>query len=804
MIETSTLETSYNFPSHDLPAKDKDATWCMQYLRAMYTEATTRQNAKIFFAARDDYKKFKEYALSKQSVMPFRKWLTGSDSQDKTWVNIDWTIPTIGTKYRNILVNKLLNRKYNIKCTPVDPAAVDETAKWFAGMKAKMLMTKVARKINPALLQTAALSPKEGDPENMEDFEMKSELGFKLKIAMDAELGIQVIHNKNRIKQERKMVIEDLVDLGVGLYKDWIDENDEVRFRRVNPINFISNYCRRGDFKDMDFAGEMIWMTLAEISPWFTPDELQKMAETVAGRNGNPKSVPYNFSQSDYDKFKVMVMDGEWFSYDSDLYKRGYDSRGNYFVKRKTGKRETEGLSVDVKGRLKPMYQRDNTQVVYKGKWIVETENVFDYGLATDQIRKKGDWRKTFLSFHAYAPDFYEMNALGIVERMVPFINSYCMTWYKIQNFRNKWIPYILNIDMAAIENIPLGKGGKKLTPMEVIQMVFETNIIVTRQKHAITGLQDPNRPVSVEVTQMAEELTVLLNDLQTSIQQIRDVTGLNEVVDGTGPAARTNIPAQQQAQQGSNNAVAHFQWGDSMLLEDLSETLMMRLQRVLKRGKNVTGYVYALGTNFVKFAQVRPGISLHEYAIAMEDQPDDDLRQFLANKLNIQDQRGLINPEDLFAILNMTNLKEMESKLIYTSKKREQQQQQNQLQIQQAQAQGNTQAVMAGEQAKMQTAQTKGDEDRKTEDVRGAWNVEAQQVRAGSQMDASTLTMIKEIMLEAMQQFHQNGQGLGSGPASPQQGPPGTVGADPAAQPPGPPAAAGAPQGGPQPGRGQ
>jgi hypothetical protein len=783
-VETSPLETSYNRPSDDLPASQKGAEWCMQNLRWMYTEATTRQYAKIFFAARDDYRKFKEYALSAQSVLPYRKWLTGSESNDKTWVNINWTIPTIGTKYRNILVNKLLARKYNITCTPIDPLAVDNTNKRVAGMKAKVLLTEAAKKINPSLLKTNTLTKKTGDPEDMEDLQMRGQLGFKFELAMDAELGIQVLFNQNRIKQERKMVIEDLVDLGIGIYKDWIDENDQVRFERVNPINFICNYCRRGDFKDMDFGAQMKWMTLGELTPFFTNEELHDMAVTVAGRNGNPRTVPYNFSQADYDKFKVMVMDGEWLSYNADVYKRDYDGRGNYSFKkkakldpRKGPEREDSSMQVDVNGKLKPKFERDDCQVVYKGMWVVDTEYVFNYGLATDQIRKKGtDWRKTRISFHCYAPDFYEMKALGVVERMVPFIDDYCRTWYKIQNFFNRWIPYIVNIDLAAIENIPLGKGGVRLKHMEVLDMLFQTFILPTRQKSAITGMNEPNKPVTIEATQMAEEITVLLQNLQTALTQIRAVTGLNEVVDGTGPAERTNVPAQQQAQQGSNNAIAHFQTADSMLLEDLSESLLMRLQRVLKRGKKVSGYINSLGANAIKFAQISPDISLHEYAIELEDQPDDDMKQMLLQQLSIQDQKGLILPEDYFTIVNMTNLKEMELKLIYTSKKRQQAAQQDQMAQQQGQAQANAQASVQIETAKQDTIKAKGEEDRKTADVVGSWQVKAAEVKAKVALDAETVALMKEIALEAMNQFHENGQGFGApgGPGGPQQQPSG------------------------------
>lgn len=777
-MDVTTNTTSYNFPSHDVDPAEKGSAWCMQYLRAMYTEATTRQYAKIFFAARDDYKKFKEYGLSKQSVLPYRKWLTGSEASDKSWVNINWSIPPIASKYRNILVNKLMEREYNIVCTPIDPAAVDETSKWFADLKAKTKMREVAQKVNPELLQTAALTKRGEDPENMEDFQMRSVLGFRNYMAMEAELGVQVIFEKTKFREERRMVIEDRVDLGVGIYIDGIDENDEVFIRRVNPINFMCSYCRRNDFSDMTWGGEQIWVKLSDLVAYFTPEQLKKIAENVAGKNGNPRNIPYNFSMSDYDRFKVLVLDGKWLSYDVQSYKRGYDGRGNYFVKRKPVNKRDADATVMVEGHAKPMFSKDSTEVVYKGKWIVDTEYVYDFGLETDQKRKRSTWRKARLPFNAYAPDFYEMSALGIMERMIPFVDNYCQIWYKIQNWQNRWIPYIINIDLSALENVPLGKGGKKLTPKEVLRMLYDTNIITTRQKNAVTGMNDQNRPVTVEATQMAQEITVLIGQLQQSIQNIRDVTGINEALDASGPADRTNVLAQQQAQQGSNNAINHFVYADSVQMAEVADSALMRLQRVLKRGKKVSGYVKALGTNYLKFVQVSSDISLHEYAIKVEERPDKEIKQMLMQQLAIADQNGRINPEDFFMIMNMTNLKEMEMKFVYLIKKRKAEEEQAKLQASQQQSAGAAQVAQSAESAKQKTAEIKGEQDRKTAEVVGAFQVEAAKVRAKSAIDAETTAALKEIFMEVMGQFHENGQGFGAAPG----GQPADPGSSPAA----------------------
>lgn len=761
-------ETSAStFPSHDIPTDEKDAAWCKKYLLAMYAEANARQHTNMFFSARDKWKEYREYGLSQQSVLPYRKWLTGSDPGDKTWVNINWQIPAIGSKYRNILVNKMMAREFNIVCTPIDPLSTDKTAKWYADLKAKMLMGKVANKIAPELLQTTALAKREGDPDSMEDFAMRTSLGFKTKIAMDAELGIQVVFNKTRFKAERRMYIEDLVDWGAGVLRDYVDENDEVGIRRVDGMNFICSSCVRPDFADMTWGAEMKWYTLADVAAYFTGDDLKKIAECVAGKNGNPKVVPYVFAESDFDKYKILVVDGAWLSTNTDYYKRSFDSLGNYGFRKKRPDKRDGRATIEVNGAMKPKFLKSDLEVVYKGKYIVDTEFIFDYGMETDMKRKKSDFKRTKLPWHVFAPDFHQMTCLGIMERMVPFIDQYNQIHFKAQNFLNRWIPYLINIDLAALENTPLGKGGKALTPMQALDMVFQSFLVVTRQKNAITANPERNAPVTITPTQMAQEIAVLRSEMKETVQSIRDVTGLNEVVDGTGPADRTNVTAQQQAQQGSNNAINHFVYADSQLIESVADSSLMRLQRVLKR-KKVSGYVHALDSGQIKFAQVSDELPLYEYAISLEDRPETEMKQALLQQLAVKDQQGLIQPEDYFTIMNMTNLKEMEMKLTYSSKKRLQDQQANQAAQSQQQSQSAIMAAQATEKAKQDTLTLEYELKMKLEDKKGAWGVEEQKARAGGVLDQSALAAIKEVFLQVMAQDHEAGMASGAGSPAP------------------------------------
>jgi hypothetical protein len=574
-------------------------------------------------------------------------------------------------------------------------------------------------------------------------------MGFKTRLAMDAELGIQVVFTQSDVDAERRMVVEDLVDLGVGAYVDTI-ENDEVKAVRVDPAVIIISYCRRQDFKDKTWWGRMIWVTLNDISPYFSDEQLQKIAELYAGKNGNPRNVPYNFSFNDYDKFKVLVLDGEWLTFNTNTYKRDYTSNGNYIFKKKKVDKRDGSAFIEVQGEDKPKFAYEERQEVYVGKWIVDSPYIYAYGRATDQKRRRGNYKETMLSLHCIAPDFYEMMAIGMIERITPYVDEYCLNYYKIQNFKQKWIPYIIKIDLTRLENVNLGKGGSKMKPYEIIDHLIQNQILVTRSKNAVSGMPQPPSEPLVENTQMAEELRVLIEDQQRIIDDIRKVTGLNEVVDGTGPQDRTNVIAQQQAQAGSNNAINQFIYADSKLLCDLADSCLLRLQRLVKR-KKVQGYIHALGSGWQKFAEVSSDISLHDYAIKIEDQPDTGAKQLLIQQLNIRDGQGLIEPEDWFIITNMTNMKEAQFKLIYNVRKRKQEAQANQIANQQAQAQGNTQTALQLEQAKQQTLALEYSLKEKLADHTGMWMYLTESMKKGVELQQSHADLAAKMVQMAI-----------------------------------------------------
>jgi hypothetical protein len=341
-------------------------------------------------------------------------------------------------------------------------------------------------------------------------------------------------------------------------------------------------------------------------------------------------------------------------------------------------------------------------KVVYKCKWLIQTDYMYDWGMSENQIRKPSSWWDTKLNIQLYSWNFYKMRFAGITERLIPLEDKASLTWFKLQNMSNKLIPYLINIDLNALEGVDFGGGGEKMNPTKVMDFIFSNFVVPYRSTDLLS--QNPNyKPVSIEASGQLAVFGQLYQELQNTLDMMRQVSGLNELTDGSTPNAKTLVPVANAAMESTNNALYLLSFADKQLIQDLADAIVSKVQIAVKLGK-VEGYARALGEETVKFFQISPDISIHEFGIFIEDVPSDFERQQLIQELNIRDSQGLIEPEDKILVMSTKNLKMASMILAYRIKKRREKLQEFELQKIQEASQGNAMAVQVAEQEKRVT----------------------------------------------------------------------------------------------------
>ncbi len=697
----------YPYPDMGINPAEKNDEWCMAYAKAAFYDWSYSYPKGVFYNNGGDYERFRMYALGKQPISPYKKWLGVEEQTDNTWLTVDWTIRPIISRYRDRAIARLMKQNHSIVATPIDMLAKAELEQYYADLKAKLAVKQLIEQTNQELASHPLISIDSGEPMDVEELEMRIENGEQFNRSKDAELAIEVGFYENDFEHHRRSIYEDLFDFGVAGYKDWLGDDNKAKFRRVDPECVIVNFCRKGNFKDMVHAGEVIDVSLVDLAlitdengnRKFNEQQLQDFAGTIAGKWGNPTMLGKGTGWfKPYDKFKCKVLDLEFYSYNEYTYSDRVTKDGNpVFRMEKAGRGKKDN----------DRYIRKNMKVVYKVKWIVGTEYVYDWGLVEDMKRPQNPKRKSdcSLSYKFYAYNFYEMKAQGMMERLTPYLDDYQLTVLRIQNWKNRAVPSGWWIDLDALENVALNKGGKNMQPRELLQMFFETGILMGRSKDAAGNPMGPNwKPVIPVENTALSELATLYQDLMNTIQSIEATTGYNAITAGD-PNPKTLVPGYEMANVSTDDALYSMSFAETYLSQKLAEDVLCRMQQGLRKGE-ISGYAKALNTNTVTFLRISPAIALREYGIKLQERTSDDQRGWLMQQMQQDIANGFLDTSDAIQVINTMNVKQAQQILAYRVKKAKQAMQQQKMQEIQATNQGNAQAAQAAEQARQQTLQ--------------------------------------------------------------------------------------------------
>lgn len=734
------------FPDHQIDPRKKDKSWILQMARACYSNwnESMPQNS-IFLAKAAGYKEIRNYATGKQSINKYKKELLPDESQDESWAKISWVPRQDGKTIRNIAVAKVQKGGYNIIATPVSQKAKDAQDKEFAKVRAKLVLRDIVQSTAPELANDPSLTKSPGDPDSLAEFEDEVKFNPKFIRARDAEESIDGIFYENDASFLWDGVAEDLVDFGVAVGKEDLDEQNKVRMRYVYPGCFACSATKDRRFSDLTWAFEIIDMKLSDLAKKFSPDEVRLIYNSVAGKNGNPHAFGTNTLETNgYDRFKAKVMDLEFISWDTRNMEANLNKEGNL----KTSKAKPTKTGADFIPRT--------VENIYKCKWVVDTDLIFDYGLARNQKRTAdpSTMAKTSLSYHAVATSFYNMRATGLTEDLIPIIDDLNMATFKLRMFRNRLIPNGYEIDLDALEDVAIGKSGENMTPKEVIDMFFETGILVSRRGGTDSISTQNYRAINPISNSMADQLASLYNDLQMSKQALRDISGLNELTDGSTPNPRMLTTIANLANESTNNALWYFINARKNLVEQMAKGVVQRLQVALKHGNYST-----FNPNTGLYAEIPQSLIYFDYDIKIEDRPTDEQKQWLMELLKEDIANGTLNTPDVVTIINSNNIKTAQIILSGRAERNKKKMQEQALQNSRQTAQLQSQSNIMAEQAKVQSAEILHQMKMEQIGISKAWDYLIKSLQVGQQDNEATMKAQSEIMKTASSPQQQNSQ---------------------------------------------
>ena len=697
MNETSPVING--FPSHTIDSNLKDKQWIAQYLKAAWADFSTYYPNQMY-NGRDKYHEIKLYMYGKQSVSRYKKLLQPREvaNEDQSWININWDILPIIPKFRRIALATLFKTDFSISVDAVDPVAQDDKQKFYADNAAKIILKKEFEKqgVDPELVPAP-----EVDASSMQELDMYMNYSYKHRMAIEMEQGLELIMSLNKFENERIKVVEDLHDWGIGGYKEYFDSQGNIKIKRINPMNLVMSYTTDPNFKDIQYVGEVTEMTIADLKQMagdkISDENYQMIAEKYANKYNTSSAMRDLNNNNDgiYDGFRIKVLDLEFFSYNSMVLEERINSKGNTVV----------GRAAKAKAnRSDKKYSKTDYKVVYKGKWIVGSDVFFDCGLATNMKRAKSSLTDTSLSYHLAAPNMYQMSTYSLGDQMKSLADQIQLAWYKLQNVMLRARPRGIMIELGALEGVPLGKAGRALKPMEILDLYNQTGNLVYRRLND-EGQASNYKPIEELDNGIGNEAVQYFNIIKQNIDLLRDILGFNEITDGSTPDPRTLNGVAKYASESTNNSLDFIKRAERDLLERLCYDLTLRIQDSAING-TISGYIRALGSESVQFFKLDPNVSAYECGLKIRQKPTEFEKEKLSRRIEQAIQSNQITLADAMMIENLENLKYAEVLLGYRIKKNQEETQQRAMEAQQMNGQIQQQSAMAAEQAKQQTIQ--------------------------------------------------------------------------------------------------
>jgi hypothetical protein len=675
-----------NFPKDNIDPRDKNSEWLVKVAKAIWDESK-QLNANIFYHGKWKFQEYRDYANGNQSTDKYRNYLRPKDANGKRpdeYQQLDYNVIPFMPKFKKIALGKIRKVGYNIVATALDTLARDDEEDYFAEQKAKIKLLEELRDI-PGIETMLDLG--DDDPRTMEEVKIKQQHSYKHDAAIEAEKGLSLIFANNKYEQILNKIIADLFDFGVGGVKRYFDDNGKIRIRHADMMEFVCSYCREEDFSDANYMGEVVYYSLGQIREAgnFTEDEVRKIAEQKGWYNHYP-----NKTTKALDDNKVAVLDFEYKSFNESVYEKYKNRFGNEEV-RKTDFRKRKSK----KGEI----ARDGKEVIYKGKWIIGTDMIYEDGLQTNMLRKQGSMKETCFSWHLQAPGMDHMTFFGISEAMIPVADQIQLAWLKLQAFLLNVAPPGIAFDLRAMENLNLGHGGEKWTPRQVLELYKQRGDIAYR------SVNEEGDPVGgIPITQLQSQLSGYVNEITFLINSflgmMRDNIGFNEITDGSTPDPRTLNGVANLAYQSTSNALYHIIQGVKFLNENLADKLVVMMQEAFSKGV----YLKAMGINSQRFWKTTADISLHDLAVKLEDKPSDEEIARMDQKINIAMERGEITIADSVYLETINNIKEKGAVLSYLVKKNAEEQHAREMEKITANVEGQKESAMVAEDEKRKT----------------------------------------------------------------------------------------------------
>ena len=704
------------FPSQFVSdAEKKTAEFGLQVGQAIQYEWFKRDGSNCRFY--DQWRQFHNlrlYARGEQSIRKYKDELAVDG--DLSYLNLDWTPVPILPKFVDIVVNGMSNRLFKAKAQAQDALSQAKKNKYQDMVEGQMLSKDILTIIKDESGVDPFVMPPEELPSNDEELSLYMNLHYKPAIEIAEEEAIDTIFEENNYYDLRKRLDYDLTVVGIGVAKHEFLPGAGVKLSYVDPANVVYSYTEDPQFKDCFYWGEVKTVPLTEllkIDQSLTQQDLKEISE---------------YSQSWYDYYNVAQF------YDNDIFYKdtctllyfNYKTTKKFVYKKKIleggGSRVIE--KDDQFNPPEEMMEEGNFEKIsktidvwYEGIMVMGTNIILKWELAENMVRPKSSSQHAMPNYIASAPRMYNGVVEYLVRRMIPFADLIQVTNLKLQQVIARVVPDGVFIDADGLNEVDLGTGAA-YNPEDALRLYFQTGSVIGRSYTQDGEFNNARVPIQQLTSNSgAGKTQMLISNYNHYLNQIRNVTGLNEARDGSTPDPNALVGVQKLAALNSNTATRHILDGSLYIYKTLAEAVSCRIADILEYADFKDDFANKIGKYNVSILNEISDLYIYDFGIFIEVSPDEEEQAQLEANIQMALSKGDINLEDAIDIREIKNIKlanqllkvkrtakqEREEKM---AMQQQQMQSQMQMQSQQLAAQTAMQKLEMETRAKMQILQ--------------------------------------------------------------------------------------------------
>lgn len=497
--------------------------------------------------------------------------------------------------------------------------------------------------------------------------------GFKLNTAIALEKILKHTFNVSHWDDIKYKFIDDALELGVIATKEYYDVEEEcIKARYADPASCGVQFIQQSDMSDSDYAFEIVMYPISKLlQQGFSKEEMFDVAKRYQGAFGNPTKGEwgrydfYSIDADDFSYFMVPVMEFEVIDTDCEYQTVWTDSHGQKRIK-------VGEFGKYINGENKKTRVM-KTRKKYEGKWILDTDLMFEYGPSRQQYKIN---KKPRLSWK-----FIRITDKPLIEQLKPIFDDMMYAWVRYQKASILAGNSGYAINARLLTNIQMGDEDWSID--QVLEFMRETGYLLysdTDEEGQYGGGEV--RPVHEIPGGMKQILEDSIARFQMAVKMVEDISGVNLVAMGSSPHPDAGKGVTEMSIKMTSNVIKPYIEAVRKLKKNTAEGLSEKIRLFIRTSPQLATKTYGkvVGLKDLYALKIADDTAA-EYGLSFEARPTEQDRQEILRAAEIalapgKDGTSMIKYQDWLNIKMMissgSNLKLMNQIMAYQVEKYE------------------------------------------------------------------------------------------------------------------------------------